>query len=330
VKAIVCERYGRPDVLQLKEVEKPVPGDNELLIRVYATTVTSTDCNMRNLTFVPRLFRLPVRLFMVRLFRPKTRILGVDLAGEVEGVGSSVRRFQVGDPVFGTPGGSRAGAHAEYICLPEDAVLVEKPANATWEEAAAVPLAGNTALHFIRNLGRVQAGQRVLINGASGGVGTYAVQLAKYYGAEVTGVCSTANLDLVRSLGADRVIDYTREDVTRPRETYDVIFDVVGKLPFSRCEHALAEGGIYLVTVPTLDAIRNREMVVLGDAAPKVENLRFLRELVEAGELKPVIDRSYPLEQMVEAFRYVETGHKKGNVVITVADNGHYRGRAAG
>jgi NADPH:quinone reductase-like Zn-dependent oxidoreductase len=317
VKAVVCRRYGPPDVLKLKEVAKPAPRDNEVLIKIRATTVTTTDCNMRNLTFVPRLMRLPVRLFMTGLFRPKVGTLGVDLAGEIETVAKDVRRFQVGDDVFGTPGDT-AGAHAQYICLPEDGVLTRKPANVSWEQAATIPLAANTALFFLRDLGNVQTGQKVLINGASGGIGTFAVQLAKYYGAEVTGVCSTTNLDLVRSLEADKVIDYTQEDFTQRDETYDVIFDVVGKLSFSRCEHLLKEDGTYLVTIPTLDAIRNSDKVKLDGADPKVENLVFLRELVEEGVLKPVIDRVYPLEHIAEAFRYVEKGHKKGNVVITV------------
>lgn len=317
MKAVVCRRYGPPDVLKLKEVAKPAPRDNEVLIKIRATTVTTTDCNMRNLTFVPRLMRLPVRLFMTGLFRPKVGTLGVDLAGEIETVAKDVRRFQVGDDVFGTPGDT-AGAHAQYICLPEDGVLTRRPANVSWEQAATIPLAANTALFFLRDLGNVQTGQKVLINGASGGIGTFAVQLAKYYGAEVTGVCSTTNLDLVRSLEADKVIDYTQEDFTQRDETYDVIFDVVGKLSFSRCEHLLKEDGTYLVTIPTLDAIRNSEKVKLDGADPKVENLVFLRELVEEGVLKPVIDRVYPLEHIAEAFRYVEKGHKKGNVVITV------------
>jgi NADPH:quinone reductase-like Zn-dependent oxidoreductase len=303
--------------LRLEEVPSPVPQDHELLIKIHATTVTSTDCNMRNLTFVPWFFRLPARLFMVGALRPKVNVLGVDFAGEIVAVGEDVRRFSVGDQVFGTPG-TAAGAHAEVLCLPEDGVLATKPANMTWGEAASVPLAANTALHFIRDLGKVQAGQRILINGASGGIGTFAVQLAKVFGAEVTGVCSTANLDMVRSLGADRVIDYTGEDFTQSGETYDVIFDVVGKLSFSRCERGLKEDGTYLVTVPTPGAMRNSDRITLGDAAPSVDNLLFLKELIEAGELRTVIDRRYPLDQIVEAFRYVERGHKRGQVVIIV------------
>jgi NADPH:quinone reductase-like Zn-dependent oxidoreductase len=272
---------------------------------------------MRNATFVPGLMRLPVRLFMLGALRPKVKILGIDLAGEVEAVGKGVGRFKEGDQVFGTPSPA-LGAHAEYICLPEDGVLVPKPANMTWEEAACLPLAGNTALYFLRDLGRVQAGQQVLINGASGAIGTFAVQLAKAFGAEVTGVCSTTNVDLVRSLGADRVIDYTQEDFTTSDETYDVIFDVVGKLSFARCKGSLKERGLFLVTVPTLASMVNSQHVKLGDAVPSVENLLFLKELAESGKLRSVIDRRYPLEQTAEAFSYVEKGHKKGNVVITV------------
>jgi NADPH:quinone reductase-like Zn-dependent oxidoreductase len=263
------------------------------------------------------LIRLPVRLLVFGLFRPKINVLGVDLAGEIAAVGKRVSRFKEGDPIFGTPSPA-FGAHAEYVCMPADGVLVTKPAQMTYEEAASLPLAANTALYFVRDLGNIQAGQRVLINGASGAIGTFAVQLAKYYGAHVTGVCSTTNVELVKSLGADQVIDYTREDFTRNDQAYDVIFDVVGKLSFSRCENSLEKNGTYLVTVPTLDSIRNSDKVKLGDAVPNVENLLFLKELVEAGKLRTVIDRRYPLEQIAEAFRYVENGHKRGTVVITV------------
>ena len=221
------------------------------------------------------------------------------------------------------------GAHAEYICIPQDGALTIKPANTTWEQAASIPVAGNTALYFIRDLGNIQAGHKVLINGASGGIGTFAVQLAKYYGAEVTGVCSTTNLDMVKSLGADQVIDYTKEDFTKTGQTYDVIFDIVSKSSFSRCKSSLKKKGIYLVTVPNLASLLQMlwtsligsKKVKLGDAVGKAENLLFLKELIEAGKLKTVIDRSYPLEQTAEAFRYVEQGHKKGSVVITLEHN---------
>jgi NADPH:quinone reductase-like Zn-dependent oxidoreductase len=263
------------------------------------------------------------------LRKPKVNRLGTDLAGEIEAAGKDVERFKQGDQVFGRCD-LGLGAHAEYICLPEDGTLTMKAANTTWEEAAALPFA-NTALYFLRDLGNVQAGQRVLINGASGSIGTFAVQLAKYYGAEVTGVCSTTNVEMVKSLGADKVIDYTKEDFTKSGETYDVIFDVVGKLPYSRCKNSLRKDGIYLAALPTLAIILQAtwtsmvgaKKVRFGDAVATVENLVFLKELTEAGKLKPVIDRSYPLEQTAEAFRYVEKGHKKGNVVITVEHNGN-------
>ena len=328
MKAIVHTEYGPPDELQLKEVEKPVPKDNEVLIKIHATTVTSSDCNVRNLTFAPKWSVLPMRM-QFGLRKPKINRLGIDLAGEIEAVGKDVKQYKTGDQVFGRSEPA-FGAHAEYICIPENGVLTSKPANMTWEEAAPLPLAGGTALYFVRDLGKIQAGQKVLINGASGGIGTFAVQLAKYYGAEVTGVCSTANVEMVKSLGADRVIDYTREDLARSGETYDVVFDAVGKISFSRCKDLLKEKGLYLNTLPTLAIILQTlwtsmiggKKVKFGDALGKAENLVFLRELAEAGKLRTVIDRRYPLEQTAEAFRYVEKGHKKGNVVITVEHNG--------
>ena len=324
MKAIVHTAYGPPDELRLEEVEKPAQKANQVLIRIHATTVTTSDCNIRDLTFVPKLFWLPMRL-QFGVTKPKNRILGLDLAGEVEAVGAGVTRFKAGDQVFGTTEPAY-GAHAEYICLPEDGVLAIKPADMTFEEAATIPVMANTALHFIRDLGNVQAGQKVLINGASGGIGTFAVQIAKYYGAEVTGVCSTANLELVRSLEADQVIDYTKEDFTKGGRTYDVILDAVGKSSFSRCKSALKENGLYLATVPKLTVLLQMvwtsmvgsKKVKMEGAPAKLENLLFLKELVEAGKLRTVIDRHYPLEQAAEAFRYVEQGHKKGNIVITV------------
>jgi len=327
MKAIVHTKYGPPDELQLKEVEKPVPKDNEVLIKIHATTVTTSDCNIRNLTFVPKVFLLPMRM-QFGILKPKNNILGFDLAGDVEAAGKDVTRFKEGDQVFGTTEPAY-GAHAEYICLPEDGVLTIKPANMTYEEAATIPVIANTALHFIRDMGNIQAGHQVLINGASGGIGTFAVQLAKYYGAEVTGVCSTTNLEMVKSLGADHVIDYTREDFTKTGQTYDVIFDAVGKSSFSRCRGSLEREGIYLVTVPKLTVLlqmlwtskMGSKKVKMEGAPAKVENLLFLKELIEAGKLKTVIDRRYPLVQTAEAFRYVEKGHKKGNVVIRVEHN---------
>jgi NADPH:quinone reductase-like Zn-dependent oxidoreductase len=328
MKAILHTKYGPPDELQLKEVEKPVPKEDEVLIKIHATTVTSSDCNIRNLTFAPKWSRLPMRLFVFGIFKPRIDRLGIDLAGEIEAVGKDVKRFKVGDRVFGRPDPAY-GAHAEYICIPENGVLAIKPANMTWEEAACLPLAGNTALYFIRDLGDIQAGQKVLINGASGGIGTFAVQLAKYYGAEVTGVCSTTNVEMVKSLGADKVIDYTKEDFTKSGDSYDVILDAVGKSTFSRCKNALEKEGQYLTTLPSLaimlqtvwTSMIGGKKVKFGDALGKVENLIFLKELVEQGKIKAVIDRRYPLEQTAEAFRYVEKGHKKGNVVITVEHN---------
>jgi NADPH:quinone reductase-like Zn-dependent oxidoreductase len=324
MKAIVHTAYGPPDELQLKEVKKPVPKGYEVLIKIHATTVTTTDCNIRNLTFLPKLLRLPMRM-QFGFLKPKIKILGVDLAGEIEAVGKDVKRFEVGDQVYGTPEPA-FGAHAEYICMPEDGVLTKKLASMSYEEAASIPLPGHTALYFIRDQGKIQAGQEVLINGASGAVGTCAVQLAKYYGAEVTGVCSTTNVELVKSLGADKVIDYTKEDFTQSGETYDVIFDAVCKSSFLRCKSSLRENGIYLVTLPNLAFLLQMlwtskvgdKKVINGSRAATVEDLLFFNELIEAGKLKTVIDRRYPLEQTAEAFRYVEKGHKKGNVVITV------------
>lgn len=301
MKAIVSTGSGPPEVLQLRKVEKPVPQENEVLVRVHAATVTTGDVMLRKLH--PILF-LPMRLFGIK----RKRIPGHELAGVVEEAGKSVRRFRKGDPVFGTTTGLSAGANAEYVCLPEEwtgGVLATKPVNSTFEEAAALPVGGMTALYILRK-GDLRSGQKVLVYGASGSVGSYAVQIAKHhYGAEVTGICSTANVELVKSLGADVVIDYTQEDITGNAEKFDVVFDAVGKLSAPAGKSLLKENGTYLT--------------VQSSTREELENLLAIKDLVEAEKIKPVIDRCYPLEQTAEAHRYVETGRKKGNVVIMVA-----------
>ena len=325
MKAIVYERYGPPEVLELREVAKPTPKDNEVLIKTYATTVTTGDWRVRSLN-VPVGFGLIGRL-VLGVSRPRQPILGTELAGEIELVGKDVKKFKTGDQVFAFSGASM-GCHAEYKCMPEDGAVALKPANLTYDEAAAISFGGTTALNFFRR-GKLQSGEKVLVNGASGGVGTAAVQLARHFGAAVTGVCSTANVELVRSLGANHVIDYTKEDFTRNGENYDVIVDIAGTAPFSRSKGSLKEGGRLLLVLGGLPdmlqipwiSLTSNKRVIAGPAAERAEDLRFLAKLAEAGEFKPVIDRRYPFEQIVEGHRYVDTGHKKGNVVITLAHN---------
>lgn len=305
MRATVCTKYGPPEVLQLKEVEKPTPKNNEVLIKIFATAVTASDCIVRGFN-VPIKFWIPMAL-AVGFPKPRQPILGMVLAGEVESVGKDVKSFTKGDQVFGWDR-FVFGTYAEYKCMPEEGMLAIKPTNIDYEEAAAVPYGGLLALPYLRK-GNIQSGQKILIYGASGAVGTSAVQLAKYFGAEVTGVCSTTNLELVKSLGADAVIDYTKEDFTNRGDLYDFIFNAVGKRKAKlQCKKALIPTGKH---------------ITIDDGSPKVriEDIILLKELVEVGKIRPVIDRLYPLEQMAEAHRYVEKGHKKGNVVITVGHN---------
>lgn len=319
MRAIVCNNYGSPEVLQLSDVVRPTPKDNEVRIKLHAAIVTPSDCAFRKAD--PFIIRL-----MYGLRRPKHTILGVEFAGEIDAVGKSVTSFRAGDRVSGISP-TNFGTYAEYVCLPETGTLAILPAHASYEEAAGLCDGGLTALIFLRDTAQVQRGQKVLINGASGSVGAYAVQLAKYFGAAVTGVCSSTNAALVTSLGADQVIDYTQEDFTKSGRTYDVIFDAIGKRSFSQCKSSLSANGVYLSTVPSLSIMlqmlwtskigSKKAKFTASGLQQKKENLAFLAGLFEAGHMKAVIDKRYPLEQMAEAHRYVETGRKKGNVVIT-------------
>lgn len=324
MKAIIWPRYGSPDVLELIEVERPVPNENEVLIRIVAATVFAGDCELRRFDF-PFSFWLPMRI-MFGLIKPRIRILGQELSGEIEAVGKSVSEFKQGDQVF-APTDMSFGAYAEYKCLPGAHPMAIRPANMTFEEAATVPTGGLNALHFLRK-GAVESGQKILINGAAGSIGTFAVQIAKTFGAEVTAVDSAGKLDMLRSIGADHVIDYAQEDFTRNGETYDVIVDVVGKSPFSRSVRSLARNGRYILGNPRLSGMLrglwtsmvSSKKVIAALTPYRTEDLVFLKELIEAGKIKTVIDRRYPLEQVADAHRYVETGQKAGHVVITVSN----------
>lgn len=324
MKAFVCTRYGPPDVLELREVPKPIPKDDEILIKTYATTVTSGDWRIRS-RIVPRGFGLIMGLAF-GIGKPRQPILGTELAGRVESIGKKVRTFKVDDLVFAFAD-ARMGSYAEYKCMPENGAVVPKPTNLTFEESAALSFGGTTALHFLRK-GKLQKGETVLINGASGGVGSAAVQLAKYFGAEVTGVCSAANADLVSSLGADHVIDYATTDFTRNGKTYDVVIDIAGTAPYSRSKASLKDGGRLLLVLAGLPdmlpipwiSMTSSHRVVAGPASAGAEDLRFLAELAREGKFRPFIDRRYTFGEMVEAHRYVDTGRKRGNVVITLTE----------
>jgi NADPH:quinone reductase-like Zn-dependent oxidoreductase len=324
MKAAIYKEYGPPHVLHLVEVEKPTPKNDEVCIRVCATSVTAADTMMRRGdTFLSRIVLGPTK--------PAKRfeILGTELAGIIESVGKDVRRFKKGDQVYGFRGFG-TGVYAEYKCMLEKGSLAIKPVNTTYEEAASLVDGPTTALYFLKDRANIQRGDKVLIIGASGSIGISAVQLARYFGAEISGVCSTANMELVKSMGADKVIDYTREDFTRNGETYDIIFDTVGKSSFSRCKDSLNKNGRYLITTGNLLVIYVQALwtslvggrrVIAGMSIEKTKSLTFLKELIEQGIIKPVIDKHYSLEQIAQAHQYVEKGHKKGNVVITVANN---------
>ncbi len=309
MKAVICTKYGPPEVLQIKEIEKPTPKPNEVLIRILATTAHIGDTKIRR--FEPGLgpvndfFFKPVMRLIVGLTGPRKKILGMELSGEIEAVGKDVKLFKVGDPVFASTE-FRFGTYAQYCCIPENGILAIKPVNMTHEEAAPLSNGGITALIHLRKA-NIKQGQKVLIYGASGSVGTYAIQIAKYYGAEVTAVCSTSNLEMVKALGADKVIDYTQQDFTQSGETYDVIYDAVGKIESSKRRKSLAKSGVY-----------QNVLAMSGNIKLKVEDLYTIKELCETGQLKTVIDRIYPMEEIVEAHRYVDKGHKKGNVIVTV------------
>ena len=309
MKAIICTKYGPPEVLQFKEVKKPFPKSNEVLIKIRATTVHIGDTKIRRLEPglgpVKDFFFKPVMRIILGFKGPRNKILGMELAGDIEAVGKNVTLFKIGDPVFASTE-FRMGAYAEYCCLPEKAAITIKPINMSYEEAAPVSNGGLTALINLRKA-TIQKGQKVLIYGASGSVGTYTIQIAKHFGAEVTGVCGTANLEMVKSIGVDKAIDYKQEDFTQRSDRYDVIFDAVGKIASSKRKKSLKKSGMFISAFD-----------LSGNIKLKVKDLNYLKELCEAGKLKSVIDKTYPMEQIVEAHRYVDKGHKKGNVVITM------------
>ncbi|MGB5171539.1 NAD(P)-dependent alcohol dehydrogenase [Eudoraea sp.] len=323
MKAVVCTQYGPPEVLNIVEIEKPVPKDNEVLVKVHATTVSAADYRVRSFN-VPPSFWLPARLAL-GLRKPRKSVLGMELSGEIEAVGKDIKTFKKGDKIFAATL-QTFGGYAEYICLAEDGPIAIKPSGLSYEEAAAVPIGARTAFHYLKTIAEIKLEKRVLIYGASGSVGTYAVQLAKYFGAEVTGVCSTTNLEMVKSLGADKVIDYSKSDFTKAFETYDIIFITVDKCPFEVCKQALRRNGTYLNIgrpLPSLQmiwaSITSGIKVVVGKNAPETaEALFFMKSIIGQGKLKPVIDRIFSIDQIVEAHRYADKGHKKGNVVISV------------
>ncbi len=323
MKSVYHSQFGPPETLQLQEIEIPTPKAKELLIKIHTSTVTSSDCNMRNLTFAPQWARLPFRLFVVGIHKPRIKRLGMEMAGEVTTIGKAVTKYKVGDAVFGSvkPG---LGTHAEYVCMHESSKIMLKPEQLPWDEAACLSLAANTALYFIRDLAALDSGQHILINGGSGAIGSFAIQLAKYYGAEVSGVSSSKNANLLTSLGADHVLDYEKENVCKGHQKYDVIFDAVAKLKYKNCKDALTDKGIFLSSLPSLDLIGHSiasafskgKKVRIGDAVPKVENLEFLNELILKGKLKAVIGMTCDLKDIVAAFNHAESGHKTGNLII--------------
>lgn len=331
MKAITFTEYGSPDVLHIKEVEKPMPNDHEILIRIHATSINIGDIWARNFKAItPSKFSMPLPLWLPsRMYfgitKPRINILGSEFAGKIEATGKDVTQFKKGDSVFGYRG-QRMGANAEYLNMPENGMVAIKPGNMTYEEAATIPYGALTALSLLRKV-NIQRGQKVLINGASGGIGSGAVQVAKYLGAEVTGVCGTPRLELVKSLGADKVIDYTKEDFTKNGETYDLVFDILGKSSFTHCKNSLNQNGILLLASFKMKqlvqmvwtSLIGGKKVICALSSEKQEDLAFIKDLVETGQIKSIIDQRYPMEQVAQAHRYIETGRKKGSVVITMA-----------